>query len=61
MWIDPTHVRGFDPKSMDYFDPSTDFGKWYGYYTRGKFKVRTELSHMPDGSPSNVTFWMMKI
>lgn len=61
LWIDPTHVRGFDPKSMDYFDPETDFGKWYGYYTRGKFRVRAELSKMPDGQPSNVTFWMVKI
>lgn len=61
MWIDPTHVRGFDPKSMDYFDPETDFGKWYGYYTKGKFKVIAELSKMPDGSPSNVTFTMVKI
>lgn len=61
MWIDPTHVRGFDVKSLDYFDPDTDFGKWYGYYTRGKFKVEAELSHMPNGAPSNVTFRMVRI
>lgn len=39
LWIDPTHVRGYDEKSMDYFDPDTDFGKWYGYYSDKKFKV----------------------
>lgn len=42
MWIDPTHVRGYDPKSLDYFDPETDFGKWYGYYSEKKFRVSVE-------------------
>jgi SAM-dependent methyltransferase len=60
-WIDPTHVRGFGEKSMDYFDPDKDFGQWYGYYTRGKFHVTAEVSTMPDGTtPSNVTFRMVK-
>lgn len=39
LWIDPTHVRGYDEKSFDYFDPDTDLGKWYGYYSDKKFKV----------------------
>lgn len=55
LWIDPTHVRGYDEKSMDYFDPDTDFGKWYGYYSDKKFKVtavRTEND--------NVEFTMVK-
>lgn len=39
LWIDPTHKRGYDEKSMDYFDPDKDFGKWYGYYSDCKFKV----------------------
>lgn len=39
MWIDPTHVRGFDLPSFDYFDPDTEFGKNYGYYSDKKFKV----------------------
>lgn len=61
MWIDPTHVRGFDVKSFDYFDPDTDFGKWYGYYSADrKFTVSCNLTHMPDGSPSNVEFTMIK-
>lgn len=60
MWIDPSHVRGFDPKSMDYFDPQKELGQWYGYYSKCKFDVTAELSHMPDGSPSNVTFVMTK-
>lgn len=60
LWIDPTHVRGYDPKSMDYFDPETDIGKWYGYYSDKKFKVTAEVSKMDDGQPSNVTFTMVK-
>lgn len=39
LWIDPTHVRGYDEKSFDYFDPDTDLGKWYGYYSKCKFLV----------------------
>lgn len=54
MWIDPTHVRGYDPKSMDYFDPDTDFGKWYGYYSECKFKVSVEEFN------GNVRFTMEK-
>lgn len=54
MWIDPTHVRGFDVKSMDYFDPATDFGKWYGYYSDKKFEVTATMQN------GNVTFLMRK-
>lgn len=54
MWIDPTHVRGFDAKSFDYFDPDTDFGKWYGYYSDKKFKVTTAEAN------NNITFTMVK-
>lgn len=61
LWIDPTHVRGYDPKSMNYFDPETDLGKWYGYYSDRKFKVSAEVSRMDDGQFSNVTFTMVKI
>lgn len=39
LWIDPTHVRGYDEKSFDYFDPTTDLGKWFGYYSPCKFHV----------------------
>ena len=41
LWIDPTHVRGYDEKSFDYFDPTTDFGKAYGYYSECKYQVST--------------------
>lgn len=60
LWIDPTHVRGYDPRSMDYFDPDKDLGKWYGYYSDKKFIVTSEVSRMEDGQPSNVTFRMVK-
>lgn len=56
LWIDPTHKRGYDEKSMDYFDPETDFGKWYGYYSDCKFKVSSVRT--PN---DNVEFTMVKI
>lgn len=39
LWIDPTHVRGFDIRSFDFFDPETDFGKSTGFYSNAKFHV----------------------
>lgn len=39
LWIDPTHVRGFDVRSFDFFDPETDFGRSTGFYSEAKFKV----------------------
>ena len=39
LWIDPTHVRGFDERSFDFFDPDTDFGRSTGFYSEAKFKV----------------------
>jgi len=38
-WIDITHKRAFHPKSFDYFDPTTDIGKEYSYYTDKKWKI----------------------
>lgn len=43
-WIDPSHYRGFDVQSMDYFDPETTFGKNYPYYSKCKFKVRVNVT-----------------
>lgn len=44
LWIDPTHVRGFHERSMDFFDPDTDFGKSTGFYSKAKFKVKSEVT-----------------
>lgn len=60
-WIDPTHVRGYDMRSMDYFDPSTDLGRDYGYYSDHKFMVAKELTLTGDGAPNNVIFKMCKL
>jgi SAM-dependent methyltransferase len=49
LWIDPTHVRGFDERSFDYFDPDKALGKDYGYYSKAKFMVfvtRTENDNL---------------
>jgi len=56
LWIDPTHVRGFDIQSMDFFDPTTHFGKTTGFYSKCKFSVRAE--ELPN---HNIRFWMKKI
>jgi hypothetical protein len=56
LWIDPTHVRGFDIQSMDFFDPTTHFGKTTGFYSECKFKVKAQ--ELPN---HNLRFWMEKI
>lgn len=38
-WIDITHKRAFHLSSFDYFDPTTELGKEYGYYTNKKWKI----------------------
>lgn len=55
LWIDPTHVRGFDIQSFDFFDPDTAFGKSTGFYSKAKFKVRAE-----ELSNHNLRFWLTK-
>lgn len=56
LWLDPTHVRGFDVRSMDFFDPDTDFGRATGFYSKAKFKViATKLEN------KNLQFEMIKI
>lgn len=42
LWQDPTHVRGFHIKTMDLFDPDTEFGKTTGFYSDAKFMVMAE-------------------
>lgn len=67
LWIDPTHVRGYDIKSFDYFDPEKDYGKWYGYYSPKKFKVNAlQLYFNDERNPTvkykgNIIFEMVKI
>lgn len=55
LWIDPTHVRGFDIQSMDFFDPEKHYGKTTGFYSKCKFKVRSE-----ELENHNIRFWMEK-
>jgi len=56
VWIDLTHVRGYDERSMDYFDETTDLGRAYGYYSPCKFNV--SALRTPN---DNVEFTMFKI
>lgn len=56
LWIDPSHVRGFDKRSFDFFDPDTDFGRSTGFYSQAKFKVKSELI-----GNGNLIFEMVKL
>jgi len=38
-WVDITHKKAFDIKSMDYLDPTTELGRIYGYYTQKKWRI----------------------
>lgn len=42
LYIDITHVRGFHPESMDFFDPDKPFGQTTGFYSKAKFRVSVE-------------------
>lgn len=37
--VDITHRRAFDIRSFDYFDPTTELGKEYGYYTDKRWTI----------------------
>lgn len=56
LWIDPTHVRGYDELSLDYFDPSKELGQFYGYYSKCKFRVSSIRT--PN---DNVEFTLIKL
>lgn len=55
LWIDPTHVRGFDIQSFDFFDPTKPFGQSTGFYSKAKFSVRAE-----ELDNHNLRFWLTK-
>lgn len=38
-FTDPTHKHFFTLKSFDYFDPKTEFGKKYGFYSEKKWSI----------------------
>jgi len=38
-WVDPTHQRAFTLRSFDYFDPETDLGQRYGFYTAKRWRI----------------------
>jgi SAM-dependent methyltransferase len=54
--IDLGHVKGFHERSMDYFDETTDLGKAYGYYSKARFSVSSEVT-----ANLNVIFTMVKV
>jgi SAM-dependent methyltransferase len=54
-WQDPTHVRPFHPRTFDLWDEDTDYGRTNGYYSKAKFKVKSE--ELPNG---NLRVWMIK-
>lgn len=49
-WVDITHKRLMDVKSMDYFSPDTDLGTQYSFYTPYKWKI-LQASNDRKGNP----------
>ena len=39
LYIDPTHVRGYDIRSFDFFDSNTDFGKAQVFTAHANLKL----------------------
>ena len=39
IWKDPTHRRGLDLDTFDYFDPRTSEGRVFGYYQPARFQI----------------------
>lgn len=56
LWIDVTHVRGFDIQSFDFFDPDTEFGKTRDFYSEAKFKI-VKKNEFENGV---LQFWLVK-
>lgn len=40
---DPTHKKAYDIDSFDYFDPDTQLGQEYSYYTDRKWKILEKI------------------
>jgi len=38
-YIDPTHYWHFSVRSLDIFDPATDYGQRYSFYTDRKWRI----------------------
>ena len=55
-WHDPTHKWHLTERSFDYFDPNTEFGSKYGFYTDCKF----EITHNEITDDENIFIIMKK-
>ncbi len=38
-YIDPTHYWRFSPRTVEMFDPETEYGRAYGFYTDRKWRI----------------------
>lgn len=54
-FIDPSHVRLFHPRSMEFYDKSSEFGKSTGFYSKVDFQVTAVLTEN-----KNLQFSMVK-
>jgi len=55
---DPTHLHFFTPESMDYFIPGKDMEKWYGFYSKMRWQMKS-ITFSPE--MENIYFVMEKI
>ena len=52
-WRDPTHRRGYTMETFDIFDPTTQVGRDYGFYTPHKWHiVEKQYIHRADDTSS---------
>lgn len=59
---DPTHRWQFTEGSLDFFDPTTEVGKEYGFYTPYKWQVFDKIKYnVVDGKNSSFARQMRKI
>jgi SAM-dependent methyltransferase len=42
-YIDPTHRQWFSARVTEYFDPASELGARYGFYSKARFRCRVRL------------------
>ena len=52
---DPTHRWSFSERVFEYFDPTTELGETYGFYTPYKWRIVTPVALNSGKSSMNVT------
>jgi SAM-dependent methyltransferase len=57
---DPTHRWRFSPQTIDLFDPDTEYGKQYGFYTARKWRIVVPVEVSRGGTAIHATLEVRK-